>query len=47
MEQQKIPKSEKMEVPPQAPGMKESVDKCTEKKRYSDSMKLPTCTIMY
>jgi len=25
-------KSEKMEVPPLAPGMKESVDKCTKKK---------------
>jgi len=26
-------KSEKMEVPPLAPGMKESVDKCTEKNK--------------
>ena len=33
MEQQKKTKSEKMEVPPLAPGMKESVDKCTEKNK--------------
>jgi len=41
---------EKMEVTPLAPGITESVDNCTKKKRYSlksDSMKSPTCTILY
>ncbi len=39
-----------MEVAPLAPGITESVDKCMKKKRYnlkSDSMKSPTCTILY
>ena len=33
-----------MEVPPLAPGMKESVDKCTKK---TEIQKSPKCTIMY
>ena len=50
MEQQKNQCLKKLKVPPLAPGIKESVDKCTKKKRYSiksDSMKSPTYTILY
>jgi len=39
-----------MEVTPLALGIMESVDICTKKTRYSlksDSMKSPTCTILY
>jgi len=42
--------SEKVEVSPLAPGIKDSLDKCTKKKRYSlknDSIKSPTCTFLY